>query len=83
MGDIFLDHNNDKKRTLSPMRMIKVCLRCLTDHGFQRGIGMDRVKKNVTNVTKIILTQGKHWIMFPKTEHEIMKTKQHVMERST
>ncbi|KAI4455729.1 hypothetical protein MML48_9g00002692 [Holotrichia oblita] len=66
---------------LSVLKM-KICLRYLSDPGYQKGIGQElgvsqaTVSRTVTAVIDSIVAQSNYWIKFPFTNNELMAAKQ-------
>lgn len=67
---------------LSSVLKMKICLRYLSDPGYQKGIGQElgvsqaTVSRTVTAVIESIVAQSNYWIKFPSTNNELMDAKQ-------
>lgn len=83
LADRFLGASEETRGgALSPVHKMKVCLRYLSDPGYQKGIGQElgvsqaTVSRTVNAVVDSIISQANEWIKFPTTEEEITEAKQ-------
>lgn len=66
---------------LTSLHKMKICLRYLSDPGYQKGIGEElgvdqsTVSRAVSSVVDSVIAQADKWIKFPTTENEIVEAK--------
>lgn len=74
---------------LSSFHRMKICLRYLSDPGFQKGIGQElgisqaTVSRTVNTVVDSIIAHANEWIKFPTTNVEIVKAKEEWQRKYT
>lgn len=83
LADRFLGTNEETRGgALSSFHRMKICLRYLSDPGYQKGIGQElgvsqaTVSRTVNTVVDSIIAHANEWIKFPTTNREIAEAKQ-------
>lgn len=83
LADRFLGTNEETRGgALSTAHRMKVCLRYLSDPGYQKGIGEElgvsqaTVSRTVNAVVDSIVAHATDWIKFPTTNSEITEAKE-------
>ena len=83
MANRFLGTNEETRGgASSPFHKMKICLRNLGDPGYQKGISQElgisqaTVSRTVNTVVDSMIVHANEWIKFPKTNEEIIESKE-------